>query len=131
MKTLMKLCHKESGQSLVQVIVSVGIMSIIAMVFASMASSQQKQVKYLESKQESIDSKNVILRVLSNSYGKCFAANAAIGDLSWIGAAPASLSFQKFFETETLEHLSVANGVRGSLVLLTRWWNFIQSSKIS
>lgn len=125
MKVIIKLYRKNSGQSLIQVIVSVGIMSIIAMVFASMSSSQQKQMKYLESKQEAIDSKNVILRVLSNSYGKCYAANSVIGDLRWVGATPASLSFQKFFETETSEHLSVANGVRGSFILDIQRMEFV------
>jgi len=129
-KVTFKLSDK--GQSLVQALVAIGIMAIASALMASLISSQQKQIKFLESKQEAVDSKNLLTRILSNGSLYCPLATTAVGDLTFPAAAvPATLSFAKVFETATAEAMSVANGIKGQTLIGIQSLNLNQIVQVS
>ncbi|KHD89350.1 MAG: hypothetical protein OM95_04295 [Bdellovibrio sp. ArHS] len=57
----------ESGQSLVQALVGVGIIALMAATFAQMYVSQQKQLRSLEQKSEALDIKAQIITTMQNA----------------------------------------------------------------
>lgn len=54
----------QNGFSLIEILIASGIIAIVAMAMASMTSSQQKQMRLLEQKSETIDLKNTLAKLL-------------------------------------------------------------------
>ncbi|MFS4459425.1 type IV pilus modification PilV family protein [Bdellovibrio sp. HCB2-146] len=57
----------QNGFSLVQILVGVGLLSFLAMIFASTSLSQQRQIKHLERKQDVIELRNYATLILQQS----------------------------------------------------------------
>lgn len=107
-----------AGQSLIQVLVAMSIMGIMAVALSNMMFTQQKQIKFLESKQDILTIRNALLRVFSKSLGFCPSANTALGDIKFpIANIPNQISFNKIFESNSVELMSVTNGTRESNLL--------------
>lgn len=104
--------------SLLEMIVAVGLMSIVFLVFAMMQSQQLKQIKFLEMKQESIDVKNQLFQLLSNPTVDCFAANVVRGDLTFpTTPVPATLNFSKVLYPDNSELGNTTTGLTNSSLL--------------
>ena len=57
---------KINGQSLIQVIVSIGILSAMALTFASLIATQQKETKALTEKLASLDLEKLLITSLAD-----------------------------------------------------------------
>lgn len=58
--------QSQNGSMLVQVLITAGMMTAMALAMAQIFLQQNKQIKYLEQKSETIDLKNLILMTLRN-----------------------------------------------------------------
>lgn len=61
----LKVSHSNAGMGLIEVLVALGLVSMIAMAMASMFSSQQKSIRYFSQKQEMIDLKAIMQQQLA------------------------------------------------------------------
>lgn len=64
---MVRTSQNQNGFSLVQVLVGVGLLSFLAMIFASTSLSQQRQIKHLERKQDVIELRNYATLILQQS----------------------------------------------------------------
>lgn len=113
-----KIVKNEKGIGLMEAMIAGGVMLIMALAFLQLTSNQQKQIRFLDSKQEVIDTKNSLFRVLAptNTSACCLMATNTIGDLTLdTSQLSTPLSVQKIYQTcsGTQELMSVANGVQG------------------
>lgn len=114
----LQIVNNQRGDSLIQTLIAMSIMAIMAVAFTSMMSSQQKQIKFLESKQDVISVRNSLTRVYARNPGFCAAANTALGDIKFpIASVPTQITFNKIFESPTVELMSIANGIRETTLL--------------
>lgn len=74
------LMMNNRGQSLVQTLISVGLVAILATVLAQVMVDQNRQLRAIESKQEVIELRNLLTMTLMNSAGCCPIGNSAIAD---------------------------------------------------
>lgn len=91
MKSIFRL---NKGISLIEVLVSVGIMSILALAMTTMISNQSKEIKALEEKYTAVDVKNQLEKLLSSpTYCGCLMAGKTFNEISkqW-SALPNSFS---------------------------------------
>lgn len=112
------LFKNNKGESLIQVMVSVAIMSIIAAAFASMFESQQKQIKFLESKQDVVDIKNILTRILNTDPGYCPLAVTALGDITFSTTNLSNpIAFNKIYDSPTNAYLDKSTKLASSNLL--------------
>lgn len=111
--------NNREGFSLIQVVIAMAMLGILSTVFASMMVSQQKQVSFLESKQEYVDIKNAVIRAFSVSPGYCAAANNNLSDITFTPSPlPTEINFNKVFDAPTQEYMRKTDGyIRGSNLL--------------
>ncbi len=70
------------GQSLVQVLVSIGLVALLAGVMAQVMVDQHRQIRAIETKQEAIDFRNLLTMTLMNSSGCCPIGNSSVADFN-------------------------------------------------
>ncbi len=110
--------RNQKGMSLIEVIIAMGLLGIVGSVFSSMMFSQQRQIKFLEAKQEIVDLKNVLNRKFSGSLGFCPLAINSVGDIKFpILTVPSEISVNKIFDTAATPFISTTSGVSGSALL--------------
>lgn len=105
--------YNQNGLSILETLIAAGIMTIIALAFSSMLTQQQKQIKYLEAKQEIVNVKNEIFALLNKHPSTCLLGNTAVSDIPPFEAIapPSKIEVQKFFKDPSGTKLfaSVAN----------------------
>ncbi len=80
------MLNSNSGNSLIQIVISIGLMSILAVIFASMMESQNKQVKILSEKLLMQEIETSIRSVfLNEDYCSCLFRNKTFdtGNKTW------------------------------------------------
>lgn len=113
--TLIDKIRGTQGAGIIQVLIAIGLLGILAAAFSTMMVSQQKQLKFLEVKQDTIDSRNSLFRIFSQIPGYCVLANASLGDLTFDPSAiPGSIPANLIFENTTTVLMTKSGPLRGS-----------------
>lgn len=86
-----------NGQSMVQVLVSIGIVAILAGVMAQVTVDQSKQIRAIETKQEAIDFRNVLTMTMMSSSGCCPIGNSSVADFTMQEGSVADISVNSIF----------------------------------
>lgn len=103
--------RNKNGQGIVQALVGVALLGICATVFASLMHSQNRQIKYLEAKQETLDLKNALFRILGEEMTFCPIAKSNLGDLVFSANDTPSLPIHKIFDQKKAVYLDDATGL--------------------
>jgi type II secretory pathway pseudopilin PulG len=95
------MIRKSTGSSLIETMISVGILSITVVAFATLTTNQQKNNRALSEKIAALDLSNVLIRTIANNSVCSFFLtnpNPAVFDSTKIGSnSPPSIPFTKIY----------------------------------